>query len=288
MRSLLPDFVVIGAEKAGTSSLHVYLADHPDIFMPAIKEIRFFDLDQNFARGVDWYGQFFRPGLGAGAMMFGEASPGYLHFPKAAERMRTVVPDARLIVLLRDPVKRAYSHHWNRVRGGHERRTFHEVVTAHVEGRAPSVALDAGCYADHLERFFRVYPREQIHIAFTDALATAREAACRDIFGFLGVDVGYVPRTLTTDANVAALPRSRWVQRFLSRPWALKRAAKRVVAPPVWLAVRRGLRRLNSRRFAYPPMGPATQALLRGFYEESDKRLRDLIGVVPWRARDEV
>lgn len=277
----LPDFVVIGAEKAGTSSLHLYLSDHPAIYMPAVKEVRFFDLDQNHARGLEWYRQFFAHGRPSGARVLGEASPGYLHFPRAAGRMRAAIPDARLIAVLRDPVQRAYSHHWNRVRGGLERRPFAQVVADHLDGREASPIVEIGRYADHLERFFAVYPRERLLITFTDRLQRERAQVCAEIFAFLGVDPGWVPRNLHVIDNPAALPRSRSVQRVFAMNTPLKRALKRALSAPAWQALRRRLKRMNYRRFEYPEMERAVEARLRAYYREPDARLTDLLQAAP-------
>jgi hypothetical protein len=154
--------------------------------MPQVKEVRFFDLDQRFKKGPDWYRQFFIPGLKTGAKVFGEASPGYLHNEPAAVRISKILPDAKLIVLLRDPVERAYSHYWNRVRGGYEQRSFADVVMDHMKGNEKSIIFHVGHYVDHLERFETFFPPEQLYITFTAELETNRLETCQNIFAYLG------------------------------------------------------------------------------------------------------
>jgi hypothetical protein len=105
----LPNFLIVGAMKSGTTSLARYLGAHPQAYVAPEKEINFFERGYVWNRGVDWYASRFE---GAGdALAVGEASPSYMYWPTAIERMASVVPDARLIALLRDPVERAYSHY---------------------------------------------------------------------------------------------------------------------------------------------------------------------------------
>src|SRR5436309_16134274 len=106
---MLPDFIVIGAQKSGTGSLYAYLNGHPDVAGARVKEVHYFDL--HYHRGVDWYLDQFPDEAAARPRCTGEASPYYLFHPHAPRRAFDLVPDARLIALLRDPVDRAISHY---------------------------------------------------------------------------------------------------------------------------------------------------------------------------------
>src|SRR5688572_14326389 len=110
----LPDFLIVGAMRSGTTSLHKYLQAHPDVFVASGKEVHFFD--RRYGRGLDWYRSRF-----AGVTterVVGEATPAYMYDENAIARIAHDLPDARLIVVLRNPVDRAYSHYWrNRSRG---------------------------------------------------------------------------------------------------------------------------------------------------------------------------
>src|SRR5947209_1159841 len=135
-RRALPDFLIIGAQKAGTTSLYRYLAAHPDIVASTRKEVHFFDI--NFWRGEWWYRSLFplrrrlqrRPPLRNRPAITGEASPYYLFHPFAPERAAQLLPDAKLIVLLRDPVERAWSHYRHEVANGRETMTFPDALAA--------------------------------------------------------------------------------------------------------------------------------------------------------------
>ena len=108
---MLPNFIIAGAEKSGTSSLLFYMSEHEDIFTPAKKEIHFFDDGDNFNEGIDWYKQWFTGWSGEKAI--GECTPIYMYFPECAQRIHDVYPEMKLIFILRNPVDRAYSNYWH-------------------------------------------------------------------------------------------------------------------------------------------------------------------------------
>jgi hypothetical protein len=123
---LIPSFVIIGAQKGGTASLFNYLMLHPLVARPLRKEVHFFDL--NYQRGWDWYRAFFPRAPSNGHIVTGEASPYYLFHPHVPARVAAALADARFIVLLRDPVERAWSHYLHNRRGGREGRDFGTAV----------------------------------------------------------------------------------------------------------------------------------------------------------------
>jgi hypothetical protein len=164
----LPDFIVIGAQRAGTTSFYAYLGQHPDV-VPAIrKEVHFFD--QGWELGTTWYRAHFplRRSLHGGRVT-GEATPMLLYDPRAPERVHAVVPEARLIALLRDPVARVHSNYWNGRRRGTERiETFEQAIdTDRARGRR---YLERGHYAEQLERWWTVFPRDQLLVLVSEEL----------------------------------------------------------------------------------------------------------------------
>src|SRR5262245_45971784 len=120
----LPTFLIVGAMRSGTTSLARYLGAHPDVFVAPEKEIHFFD--RCFDRGVAWYAERFIQAAGAGAI--GEATQSYMYDPDAIARMRSVVPSARLLTILRHPTDRAYSHYWLNRAHGLEDRSFEAAI----------------------------------------------------------------------------------------------------------------------------------------------------------------
>jgi len=195
----LPGFLILGAQKAGTTALYAYLRWHPGITGPAWKEVSYFD--RHYRRGTRWYrGQF---PLRAGDRLVGEASPGYLFHPLAPERVRATVPDAKLIALLRDPVDRALSHYHHEVALGREALSFEEAVDAEPERtrgeqerlvREPGyfshawwdyTYLARGRYVEQLERWFAVFPREQLLVVPSEELARRPDETYAKILDFL-------------------------------------------------------------------------------------------------------
>jgi hypothetical protein len=155
----LPDFIIIGAQKGGTSFLYHLLTRHPLVEPAARKELHFFDGPGFFEKGAEWYRRCFpRPKWYDGRKSItGEATPYYLFDPPVAERMAGVVPQARLIALLRNPIDRAYSHYQMQVKRSTETRTFEEAI-----GQQHSLYLSKGIYIDQLLRWFEFFSKEQM------------------------------------------------------------------------------------------------------------------------------
>jgi Sulfotransferase domain len=157
----LPDYVIIGAQKGGTSFLYYLLTRHPLVEPAARKELHFFDQPELFDNGAEWYRRCF-PRLNSkdGQMSItGEATPYYLFDPPVAKRMAETVPKARLIALLRNPVDRAYSHYQMQVKRGTEPRTFEEAIE-----RQHSSYVSRGIYVDQLLRWFEFFNKDQMLI----------------------------------------------------------------------------------------------------------------------------
>ena len=184
----LPDFVIIGAKKSGTTSLYHLLSRHPLVEPAASKELHFFDV--LFEQGVEWYRSCFPKSRSVDGRetITGEATPGYLFYPAIPERMAQVIPDARLIALLRNPVDRAYSDYQHQVRQGWETGTFDEAVEEAMEllgkeGDAPepedrrvsiNIArheyLSKGIYVDQLSRWSEFFTEERLLILKSEDL----------------------------------------------------------------------------------------------------------------------
>jgi lipopolysaccharide transport system ATP-binding protein len=178
----LPDFVVIGTQKGGTSFFYRLLTEHPLVRGAAAKELHFFD--NKFAEGVGWYRRCFSKGehVDGHRTITGEASPSYLFDPQVPERMARIVPEARLIALLRNPVDRAYSHYQMELRRGKEARSFEDATQEEmtsVEGErntvdVPHAYLRRGLYAEQLERFSFFANRDRLLVIKSENLFARR------------------------------------------------------------------------------------------------------------------
>jgi Sulfotransferase domain len=179
----LPNIVVIGAMKCGTTSLHHYLDAHPEISMAAAKELNFFYRKTAWARGVSWYRSHFDPD----ARLRGEASPNYTKNEKAsnlaAERMRQLIPRVRLIYLVRDPIERAVSHYFHTVFKGNEERPLSEAL-----GDLDSPYVQRSLYFRNALAFFASFPSEQLLVVSQEDLRRNRSDTLRSVFRFVGAD----------------------------------------------------------------------------------------------------
>ena len=189
------DFILAGAQKSGTTALHYFLSKHPDITMGDQQEMHFFDDDEKFA-GANDYDLLHRhfPRV-ARSTIAGECTPSYLYWKPAAERIWQYNPKIKLLVLLRNPIDRAFAH-WNMQRfKGREPLDFLEAVKEEkirIAGAPPIEArrfayVDRGLYAQQLERFFQFFPREQVKVVKFENFQTQQRETRDSIFSFLGL-----------------------------------------------------------------------------------------------------
>jgi hypothetical protein len=222
----LPDFVVIGAMKAGSTTLWRHLRQHPEVFMTSVKEPHFFVAERNWSRGADWYREQFAAGRGR---VRGEASVTYTQawtYHGVPERMAALVPAAKLVYLVRDPVDRIRSHYLHELAALRETLRIEQAVWAHPK------YLDVSGYGSQVERFLAHYPVEQVHVLTSEALFSRPDQTLAELFAFLGVDAGWrtgeavhvnrssrksVPRPIVH--RVAESPLARAVVRRMPVPW---------------------------------------------------------------------
>jgi hypothetical protein len=271
-----PNLFVVGAAKAATTSLWRYLHAHPGVFMARIKEPHFFSRGGvdgiPVAKTEQAYLALFAH---AGAAAYrGEASVSYLWDPDAAAAVEAWAPDARILISLRDPVERAWSHYWTHVRIGTERRTFREAVEAELAGRTeltavPPPYVSRGYYADQVRPYAERFGH--VHVLFFEELVADVRGSMRAVFGFLGLDPAPAELIKAVAHFRFAIPRSGLARRLLGR-----RAVK-------GLAAFRGPRQRVLMRHRKPELDDELRARLRAIYAEHDERLRALLGrSLPW------
>jgi hypothetical protein len=193
MPGALPNAVVIGAMKCGTTALSRYLDLHPQIAMAPAKEVDFFSL--NWHRGTEWYASHFD----ATAGVRGEASPGYTSpdHPHVARRMAATLPDARLVYLVRSPADRAVSHYAHHAREGAERRPVDEAV---LDPASQYVARSR--YFERLAPFLEVFSPEQVMVVVSERLLRDRRRQLARVFAHVGADPGWWHGDLQQQVNV--------------------------------------------------------------------------------------
>jgi hypothetical protein len=238
----LPNLVVIGGLKCGTTSLHHYLNLHPEIGMSRPKELNFFVGELNWPLGRDWYASHFDPA----ERVRGESSPHYTNRPRfdgVAERLAETAPDARLIYMVRDPIDRMLSHYLHNVGGGYDDRPLAEALAD------PDTAyVDRGRYFFQLEPYLERFERDRIELVSREELKADRAGTMRRVFAFLSVDEDFTSEqfgrewetgTAKTSGRFRAMDRAvrlpglRAIDRHFDRlPERMRWAVERVVHDP--------------------------------------------------------
>jgi len=189
-----PTYIGIGAQKCASTWLHQILGEHPQVAVPAIKEVDFFSY--RFDHGYQWYERGFSSTRATLAR--GEISPSYFSDAAAPARAAQYLPEAKILLSLRDPVERALSNHRHEVRVGH----FKGPDFSFEAGlKNNPMYVEQGMYATHLRNWLRHFPRDNILVILTDDIDADPLAVCRSTFRFLGVDEAYVPSGLTDRYN---------------------------------------------------------------------------------------
>lgn len=274
----VPDFFVVGAQKSGTTSLYFYLRQHPDIFMPQIKETDF------FSHGGVTFEEYARLFSDAGeGHALGECSPHYLLFyNETIKNMKRYVPDWRglkIIIVLREPVERAFSQHNMRRMLGRETRGFEEAAGIDEHGRLvrnpmePPYYIGFGLYFSQVKAFMENFKDVGVWL-FDDLKADAR-GIMREMYSFLGVDAGFVPDT-EVEYNPSGIPKLKLLQRLLSKSWSTAFPFLKLVPLPIKAGIINKIMTLNIKG-EKAEMRPETREDLKSIFRDDMLKLQDLI-----------
>jgi hypothetical protein len=273
----LPNLIVIGSPKCGTTSLHYYLSLHPEIFMSLEKELNFFIEEKNWHRGVDWYQAQFqtrRP-----VRIWGEASPGYTHYPifrGVPQRMHSVVPKAFLIQIVRDPMKRLLSHYFQELELGEE--NVASDINQEARRLDDSYVVMPSRQGLQLELYLQYYPQAQILILTQEEFARDRSETLRRVFRFLGVGDSFESPEFSRMLNVRDSRRSSLTGRALIT--AIERARVGLRLPSrIGSPIRKALLRPFSRPIEPQVLEPELEQRLLNIFREDVERLRGLTGM---------
>jgi hypothetical protein len=260
----LPDWLVLGAAKSGTTSLAYWLAEHPQVHVAQVKEVHYFDW--HFAEGEQFYRRHFAPAKPG--QRAGEATPAYLWHPDVPERIAATVPEAKLIALLRHPVDRMYSQYWHARSWGAELPEFPEVVDQALRGGSPHDHLvERGHYADQLARYDSRF-RDPVLVLLFEDLARDPSGSFAAVCRHLGVTVQDVPG-LGKVHNAAHTWRWPRLRKAMDRTGAWSK----LPAP-----MARWLHHTNTRPVHYPAMDASSRERLVGHYLPHNARLRERLG----------
>jgi hypothetical protein len=296
-KTKLLDFVGIGAGKSGTTSLFNYLQAHPKIYMPLEKEAPFFSDDVRFPQGWEQFAKEFFSRAPEDAQ-WGKITPQYMGDPRVPARLSKMMPNVKLIALLRNPIDRAFSYYRMKARTGKEQRTFEEAVKDQLRDASlakarrslleSDIVLDTyivrGEYGRILNDYLDRFHREQLLVLFSDDLERRPQYVIDSIMEFLGLDPGFSPANLGKKYFVGG-ERQRV-------PWLIPVA--RSMAPLRWLwnVLPKGRRKalllfvkneINLASSPPPQLPHDLRGELVGFYQPDVAKLEGLVGQsVPW------
>ena len=234
-----PNFFIVGAAKCGTTSLANYLSQHPDIYIPALKEPKFFSVadnrfphngpgdsvsDAKVIKVQSDYESLFLPGKNYTAK--GEASVDYLYFEGVPERIKRYNPHAKIIIMLRNPAKRAFSNYIHMVRDERETFSFEDALENEEKRKAMNweffwLYKELGLYSSQVERYVRCFGPDQVHIVLFEELNKDSIKVVQDLYMALGVDGGFKP-DVSAKFNISGIPEKKWLHSLLNRPNLLK------------------------------------------------------------------
>lgn len=291
----LPNFLIIGAAKSGTSALYRYLRQHPEIFMSPVKEPHFFGYENTppNTRGPGDFVNLAITDINVYTSLFdevttekaiGEASPTYIHLPRAVERIYHYIPQAKLIAILRHPADRAFSAYMHVVRD--QRETAVDFAQA-LELEQSRILQNWGpiwhytsvsYYFKHLKRYYDQFDAAQIRVYLYDDFVADPNYVLQDIFQFLEVDDSFVP-DMTIKANVSGIQKSKistlMINTFFNKPNLVRYVARHLVPEETRWRFTTKVRNRNLERFVIPP---AIRAELTDLFRKDISQLQGLIG----------
>lgn len=294
----LPNFMVIGAGKSGTTTLYEYLNEHSEVFMSPIKETNYFSLidtqqvprekdpDQvhNFYRSVwswDHYVSLFPDNTDAKAI--GEVSPKYLYTPRAAMRIKETIPDVKLIVILRNPVERLYSRFMHLARENRQPSDSIEDALDRdsIWWRRPDLVSE-GFYYRHLMHYLKIFDRSQIKIYLFEDLKKDPKNLIKDIYEFIGVNTDFVP-DFSVRYNPSGMIKSKKIDLLIGQNSIPKRIIKSLM-PPIFSVLKKSktinkrLTQLRQSNLHKPPLVKSLrQTLMKDIYQDDVIKLQTII-----------
>lgn len=297
----MPNFLIVGAQKAGTTALYQHLKQHPDVFMSPVKEPHFFafegrDLDFRGPRDRETLGHMVVGDEGAYRELFadageekvrGEASAMYLYMPQAVGGIGRHAPEARLVAVLRNPADRAYSSFLHMMRDGREPiPDFGRALAAEEERIRGNWSpiwhyRRMGFYHEQISRFREAFGPDQLRVYLYEDLEGEPKSVLRDVYEFIGVDPSFVP-DVSSRYNVSGIPKNKRlhaIHRFLLRPNPVKAALKPFFPKKLRRRMVEGsLNTLRNRNLVKPPFPEGVRRDLIGGYREDILKLETLIG----------
>lgn len=290
----LPNFLVVGAAKSGTSTLYYHLLNHPEIYLPKErKELRFMSqmsnckgpaaeyLNTQITRTIEEYTAFFSEVSNEKAI--GEVSPDYLYFYENSIRnIKKYLSDStKIIMILRNPVDRAYSNYMHLLLDGREDLSFEEACEA--EGERQMLHWEWACsykkiglYYNQVKAYVENFDRVKVYLF--DELIEDNKVLLEDLYGFLEVDPYFTPKLINQKINASGVPKNKILHALLSENTSQRNVIREFVKTLIPVKPRQTIKRhLMNRNLKKPQMQPDTKESLTAFYREDILKLQDLL-----------
>lgn len=217
---ILPNFLIVGAQKCGTTTLYDILNMHPQANMSKIKEINYFTSQKKFKRGLEHYSSFFNKPKVIHRIT-GESSPGYMCYPGVAERIKKDLGQIKIVIILRDPIKRAFSQYWDNRRHLNENLEEIKVVKLYLnENYTPGKKgyFSRGVYFKYIKQYENIFGKKNLHIIILEDLISNQTGELKRLYRFLGIDVNLGLQDLPQASNSAMIWENPFYSFFLNNP----------------------------------------------------------------------
>ncbi len=277
-----PDFLVIGAQRCATSWLYFCLKEHPEVYVPFIKELSYFS--HYYDKGWDWYLRYFE--LADGKKAIGEVTPAYIYRENAPERIAKDLPEVKLVAIFRNPIDRAFSQYQKHVRAGIMKADFEMALTMDKE------YIERGLYCMQLKRYLKYFQREKILVMIYEDIAVNPQAYLRKVYEFIGADPGFTAKSSTQVIPADDLNTGLYNSVFKVSQFARKNLRLGPIIDTVKrTSVRRAVDKILNEYGPAPTgkktpaskelkiqMKPETRQGLARLFEEENKKLAELLG----------
>ncbi|MCD6447555.1 MAG: sulfotransferase domain-containing protein [Thermoplasmata archaeon] len=283
-KGILPNFLCVGAQKSGTTTLFNLLKQHPDIFLPKCKEIHFFDIDEHYNKGLKWYKKFFLDWKGEKAI--GEITPSYMYFEKVPKRIfYTLGNNIKLIFILRNPIDRAYSHYWMSYRRGYEKESFERAIILESERLKKGIFeqfhfsyINRGFYAKQIKRYFKYFPQNNCMFIIFEEFIKCPGKIFREICQFLNISSDFIPPKLNIKSNPTMKPISKTLVDLMNNSKIIRSLGKLIIPyKPFRKYIRTKIYEWNLKPFNPPKISKHLRYQLIKIFYPDIKELEKLI-----------
>ena len=289
----LPNFVIIGAPKCGTTSLYHYLQQHPEVYLPKRKELHYFSYEymQRFAAGPgdkelltplcatrQAYEQYYQNVHTH--LAIGDVSPSYLYYAQVNERIKAELEQPKIVVVLRNPVEKAYSQYMHLVRDNREPLEFYQALMAEKQRITDGWGAlwryaESSLYTEKLKKYLHTFGEDRVKILFFETLSRSPSLVLTDLFQFLGVNTQVTPDTSTVHHR-SGKPKSKLLANFVAKPNVITGLAKKFVPESLRTAIRTALLNINTGDKGQ--IDEKSRAYLQEYFYHDVQELEKIVG----------